>query len=94
MYSQIYYLLRSRVDGQYVSARPNPDSVQGFLLLFSEDFEALSYLNKHASDVADRFSVESISGSQLKGILQRWGFTGIAMVKDSTGPVMEFMEVS
>ncbi|MFY7803509.1 MAG: hypothetical protein ACOVQ7_08790 [Limnoraphis robusta] len=93
MYSQIYYLLRSKIDGQYVTARPNPDSVQGFLLIFSEDFEALSYLNKHARDVADRFSVESISGSQLKAILQRWGFTGVGMVKDSTGPRIEFMEL-
>ena len=94
MYSQIYYLLRSKVDGQYVTARPNPDSVNGFLLLFPEHFEALSYLNKHAGNVADRFSVESISGSQLKSILQRWGFAGIAMVKDSTGPIVEFMDVT
>ncbi|WP_413164359.1 hypothetical protein ACL6C3_00590 [Capilliphycus salinus ALCB114379] len=94
MYSQIYYLVRSKVDGQYVTARPNPDSVQSFLLLFPEHYEALSYLNKHAGDVADRFSVESIPGSQLKGILKRWGFTGIAMVQDSTGPRVEFMEVS
>lgn len=94
MYTQVYYLLRSKADGQYIAARPNPDSVQAFLLLFSEDFEALSYLNKHAGDVADRFSVESIPGSQLKGILQRWGFSGIGVVQDSTGPKIEFMEVS
>ncbi|MDY7021886.1 MAG: hypothetical protein SWJ54_11090 [Cyanobacteriota bacterium] len=93
MYSQVLYLLRSKADGQYIAARPNPDSNQGFLLLFSEDFEALSYLNKHAGEVADRFGVESISGSQLKGILQRWGFTGIAMVKDSTAPTIEFLEL-
>ena len=94
MYTQVYYLLRSKADGQYIAARPNPDSIQAFLLLFSEDFEALSYLNKHAGDVADRFSVESIPGSQLKGILQRWGFSGIGVVQDSTGPKIEFMEVS
>lgn len=93
MYSQVYYLLRSKADGQYVAAHPNPDSNQGFLILFSEDFEALSYLNKHAAEVADQFSVESIPGSQLKGILQRWGLTGIAMVKDSTAPTVEFLEL-
>ena len=94
MFSQVFYLLRSKVDGRYVTAHPNPDSPQGYLLLFSEHFDALSYLNKHASQIADQFSVESIPGSQLKGVLQRWGFTGIGLIKDPILPRIEFMSVN
>ncbi|MEB3887316.1 hypothetical protein [Lyngbya sp. CCY1209] len=93
MFSQVYYLLRSKQDGQYVAAHPDPDKPQGYLLLFSEHFDALSYLNKHGEEVRDQFTVESIAGSQLKGILQRWGFGGVGMVKDPMIPRVEFLAV-
>ena len=94
MLSEVYYLIRSKADGRYVSGRPNPDSSENYLLLFSEHFDALSYLNKHAAELASKFSVESISGSQIKPILQRWGFTGIGIIKDPLLPQIEFMVIS
>lgn len=99
MLSQVYYLIRSREDGSYVAAHPDgSDRAEskdpGYLLMFREHFDALSYLNKYASDVRERFAVESISGSQLKGILTRWGFTGVAMVQDPLLPRVEFLTQS
>lgn len=91
MFAQVYYLIRAKADGSYLSAHPHSDNPQTYLLLFSEQFEALSYLNKHAADLADKFAVESIPGSQMKGVLQRWGFGGIALVKDPLLPSIEFM---
>ena len=93
MFSQIYYLIRSRADGRYLVAKPdtgdNP-TIGGYLLMFREHFDALSYLNTHGSDVADRLAVESISGSQLKGLLYRWGFSGVGIVQDPLIPQIEF----
>ena len=78
MLSEVYYLLRSRVDGKYLVAKPDPNQVEStYLLMFREDFDALSYLNTHGADVAGRFAVESITGNQLKNLLQRWGFKGV-----------------
>lgn len=60
----VYYLIRSRADGRYLLAHPNTNvkpGEPGYLLMFREHFDALSYLNTHGSDVADRFAVESIS---------------------------------
>lgn len=94
MLSDIYYLIRSKADGRYVSGRPNPDSAESYLLLFSEHFDALSYLNQHAAELANKFSVESISGSQIKQILQRWSLTGIGIIKDPLIPQIEFMSIS
>lgn len=94
MLSEIYYLIRSKADGSYVSGRPNPDTAQSYLLLFSEHFDALSYLNKHAPDLVNKFAVESISGTQIKPILQRWGFTGVGMIKDPLLPQVEFLVVN
>ena len=94
MLSQIYYLLRSKVDGSYVSANPDSDSGVKFLLLFREDFDAHSYLNTHAPDVADRFAIESIPGTQLKTILKRWSFQGVGVIKDPLLPNIEFLVVS
>jgi hypothetical protein len=95
MFSQIYYLILSRADGRYLVARTStgadsPDA--GYLLMFRERFDALSYLNAHGLDVADRFAVESVSGTQLKGLLQRWGFTGVGIVQDPLVPQIEFLE--
>ncbi len=91
MLSQIYYLLRSKSDGRYVGANPDPDAATKYLLLFQQDFEALSYLNAHGQDVADKFAVESIASTQLKAILQRWGFQGVGVVQDPLLPTIEFL---
>lgn len=101
MFSQVYYLIRSRTDGSYLVARLNRSQDGGenqsqeasYLLLFSEQYDALSYLNTHAKDVRDRFGVESIPGSQIKEILQRWGFDGIGVVKDPLIPNVEFLRL-
>jgi hypothetical protein len=94
MFSQIYYLILSRADGRYLVAKPQAstqESEESYLLMFRERFDALSYLNAHGSNVADRFAVESVSGNQLKGLLQRWGFTGVGIVQDPLVPQIEFL---
>lgn len=93
MFSEVYYILRARSDGRYVTARPDPDRPSAYLLLFSEQFDALGYLNKHAGDLKEQFAVESITGSQIKPIIQRWGFAGIGMIKDPLLPHIEFILV-
>lgn len=45
MFSEVYYLVRSKADGRYLAALPNREAL-GYLLLFRENFDALSYLNK------------------------------------------------
>ncbi|GAA6621179.1 hypothetical protein [Scytonema sp. NUACC26] len=92
MFSEVYYLLRSKADGRYLVAYPNPDNASTYLLLFRENFDALSYLNTHAGEVANRFSVESLPSSQLGNLLQRWGFTGVGIVSDPLVPNIEFLQ--
>lgn len=97
MFSQIYYLVRSRADGQYLTAHPhtnldeNPTQKPSYLLMFREHYDALSYLNTHAREVADRFAIESISGSQLETLLKRWNFNGVGIVQDPLLPKVEFL---
>lgn len=91
MLSQVHYLIRSRADGQYLAAKP--DGEKGYLLTFREDFDARTYLNTHGSTLADRFGVESVSGTQLKGVLQRWGYAGVALVEDPLLPRVQFLSV-
>lgn len=95
MLSQIFYLVRSRADGQYLVARTKPKGDAppdaGYLLMFKEHADALSYLNTHGGEVAHRFSVEPIPGTQLKSVLQRWGFIGVGMVQDPLIPQIEFL---
>lgn len=99
---QPIYLLRSRADGSYLVAYPNgpapasPDAPPptGYLLVFSADYDALSYLNTHSPEVADQFAVESLVASQLKPVLTRWGFQGIGMVSDPRLPQVEFLKQS
>ncbi|WP_204105436.1 MULTISPECIES: hypothetical protein [Spirulina sp. CCY15215] len=89
---EIHYLIRSHSDGQYLVARPRVnDEKAAFLLLFREHFEALSYLNTHAADIRDRFGVESASQTQLKSIIDRWGFTGVGLVEDPLIPRIQFL---
>ncbi len=94
MFSQIYYLILSRADGRYLVAKPNTgtqDSEAVYLLMFCEHFDALSYLNAHALDVADRFTVESATGTQINNLLKRWGYSGVGIVQDPLVPQIEFL---
>ncbi|NJS16624.1 MAG: hypothetical protein HC787_06395 [Nostocaceae cyanobacterium CSU_2_110] len=91
MLSEIYYLIRSKADGKYLAARPNEDDGSTFVLIFRENFDALSYLNTHARDLVNRLGIESISGSQLKTVLQRWSFNGVGIVTDPLLPKIDFL---
>ena len=94
MLSQVYYIIRSRLDGNYLTANFSQGSratKASYLLMFREDFEALSYLNTHAADLRDRFAVESIPGTQITGLMKRWGFAGVGIVKDPLLPQVEFL---
>ncbi len=94
MQSSVNYLIRSLQDGKYLVARvrvsPNQKE-SAYLLLFAEDYDALSYINTHSRDLRDRLKVESVSSSQLKGLMQRWGYRGIGLVKDPLLPEIEFL---
>ncbi|MEB3357006.1 MAG: hypothetical protein VKK04_09785 [Synechococcales bacterium] len=103
MLSQIYYLIRSRQDGRHLVAHPHPPTPtspdhpppaqnSAFLLLFTDHADALSYLNTHGRDLAHQFAVESATGTQLSGLMQRWGFAGVGMVRDPLLPRIEFMQ--
>jgi hypothetical protein len=97
MFSQVYYLIRSRIDGSYLVAYPtlkddearSPE--QGYVLLFQEHSDALSYLNKYGAGLIDRFSVEFQTGSQIPGVLNRWGYKGVGIVKDPLLPMVDFL---
>jgi hypothetical protein len=91
MFADAYYLIRSKSDGRYLTARPNAEE-SGYLLLFGESFDALSYLNTHAAEVANRFAVESISRTQVRSLLQRWGFIGVGLVTDPLLPKVDFLQ--
>lgn len=94
MFSQVYYVIRSKADGRYVTAHPNSSAqpnAPGYLLMFQENFEALSYINTHGADVAECFAIESVPGSQLKNLLKRWGFVGVGVVQDPLLPRIDFL---
>ncbi|MDB9312382.1 hypothetical protein PN462_04640 [Spirulina sp. CS-785/01] len=92
MLADLNYLLRSNQNGQYIVARPRGEQDRtGFLLLFSEQSEALSYVNTHAGEVRDRFTVEAVTKPQLRDILNRWKFQGVGRVKDPLIPDIEFL---
>ena len=98
MLSQTHYLLRSKKDGQYLAAKPQKDvEVEGenrtYLLIFREHFDALGYLNKYAQDMVDNFAVELVSSPQLKSLLKRWSYFGIALVEDPLIPRIKFFNV-
>ena len=110
MLSQVFYLIRSKADGQYLVARTKAEPKQRadrtggagtidaqavdaqYLLVFKEHYDALSYINTHGADVANRFAVESIAGTQLGNLLKRWGFMGMGMVQDPLLPRIEFLQ--
>jgi hypothetical protein len=93
----VYYLVRSQLNGQYLVAYPEAEfeskNPQGYLLVFSEHFDALSYVNTHAPDLANRCGVESIMPNQLKPLLQRWRYVGIGIVKDALLARIEFLTI-
>ena len=97
MLSQINYVIRSLKDGKYLVARTAQEQEQteaSYLLLFKLDYEALSYINSHAQEFGDRLSVESISPIQLKELLKRWGYQGIALVEDPLLPNINFLKIT
>jgi hypothetical protein len=103
MFADTFYLIRSRQDGQYLVARPRlKDAARsedapppaGFVLLFAEHADALSYLNAHAREYADRFAVEPLPKTQLASLLKRWGFDGCGIVTDPLLPKVEFLSRS
>jgi hypothetical protein len=93
MLSDVYYIVRSKTDGKYLTARIE-DEQPGYLLMFKENFDALSYLNTHAADLANRLAVESLPGSQIGTLLKRWGFAGVGIVNDPLLPKIEFLQHS
>jgi hypothetical protein len=95
MLSELHYLIRSRADGRYLTARV--DGTDGekeirYLLIFREHHEALTYLNTHAAEIAQHFSVETIPASQLKALLLRWGYQGLGQVQDPIEPHIQFLK--
>ena len=86
-----YYIIRSRSDGKYLTARVDDDT-SGYLLLFKEDFEAMSYVNTHAADLANRLTVEPLASNQIGSLLKRWGFAGVGIVNDPLLPEIEFLQ--
>ncbi|MDJ1168970.1 hypothetical protein PMG71_05985 [Roseofilum sp. BLCC_M154] len=85
---QTYYLIRSKNDGQYITAHLGDNQ---YILLFQQDFEAYSYLNTHAPDLTQKFAVETLVSSQLSALLNRWGYQGVGLVQDPLIPRVEFM---
>ncbi len=94
MFAQIHYLIRSKTDGRYLLARLRGEEGEemNYILVFKEDYEALSYLNTHAPDLVRQFGVESITGTQLRGILKRWGYQGIGVVDEPIEPRIQFLQ--
>lgn len=88
-YSLLYYTLRVKQNGQYLGATPNPDRPDRFVLVFREPADALSYLNAHAAGLEDQFAIETIHATQVGGILERWGFAGVGLVRDPRVPELE-----
>ncbi|MGD1903750.1 MAG: hypothetical protein ACFB9N_16095 [Geitlerinemataceae cyanobacterium] len=88
--TDLYYTLRVKQNGQYLSAAPDPDRPTRFVLLFPEAADALSYLDAHASGMGDRFAVETVGTAQLGKVLERWGFVGVGVVRDPRLPDIEF----
>lgn len=101
MLAESYYVVQSRRNGKHLTAHPqrrSPSSPRiaqeadaGFLLLFREKTDALSYLNTHAGDLTPQFQVEPVQRSQLPGLIKRWQFRGVGLVNDPLVPQIEFL---
>ncbi|MCG9891715.1 MAG: hypothetical protein MH252_11640 [Thermosynechococcaceae cyanobacterium MS004] len=93
MLSQTYYVVRSQTSGEYLVAHPSEDRALAFLLVFSQDYDALSYLNAHAPSSRGDGRVETLSGTALRPTLDRWQLTGIGIVSDPLIPQVEFFRI-
>ena len=92
MLLQINYLIRSKKDGKYLVARlPGQDGTENsYLLVFTQDYDALSYINTHGQEYSDLLTVETASPIQLKSLQQRWAYAGFGVVKDPLVPEINF----
>jgi hypothetical protein len=93
MLSQTYFVVRSQTSGQYLVAHPSEDPSIGFLLVFSTDYDALSYVNTHAHSSRGDGRVETIASTSLRPTLDRWQLAGIGMVSDPLIPQIEFFRL-
>jgi hypothetical protein len=93
MLSQTYFVVRSQTSGQYLVAHPSEDPSVGFLLVFSHDYDALSYINAHAHSSRGDGRVETMSTTSLRPTLDRWQLTGIGVVSDPLIPQVEFFKI-
>jgi len=93
MLLQINYLIRSKLDGKYLVARmPEQSGIEAsYLLVFQQDYDALSYINAHGQEFCDRLTVETASPTQLKGLMSRWKYAGFGIVKDPLLPEIQFV---
>jgi hypothetical protein len=93
MLLQINYLIRSKQDGKYLVARmPEQSGIEAsYLLVFQQDYDAMSYINTHGKEFSDHLSVETVSPTQLKGLKERWKYTGFAIVQDPLLPDIQFV---
>lgn len=93
MLLQLNYLIRSNQDGKYLVARvPGQDNTENsYLLVFKQDYDALSYINTHGQEYSDRLTVETASPSQLKSLQQRWAYAGFGLVQDPLVPNIQFL---
>ena len=93
MLLQINYLVRSKQDGKYLVAKmPDKNGIEAsYLLVFQQDYDAMSYINTHGKEFSDRLTVETASPIQLKGLMQRWDYAGFGIVKDPLLPEIEFV---
>lgn len=93
MLLQINYLIRSKKDGKYLVARlPGQDGTENsYLLVFTQDYDALSYINTHGQEYSDLLTVETASPIQLKSLQQRWAYAGFGVVKDPLVPEINFL---
>ena len=93
MLLQVNYLIRSRKDGKYLVARmPEKSGIEAsYLLVFHQDYDALSYINTHGKEYSDRLKVETASPTQLKSLMERWGYAGFGIVQDPLVPDIKFV---
>lgn len=91
MLSQLHYVLRSRRDGQYLTARVAEEKT--YLILFKTDYDALGYVNAQVPEARGSFTPEAVGAGQLKVLLQRWSFQGVGVVEDILEPRIQFLRL-
>jgi hypothetical protein len=91
MLSEFYYVVRSQTSGEYLVAHPSADAADGFLLLFSADYDALSYINTHGGGAG--CAVEMVAATVLPATLKRWELKGVGIVQDPLIPRVQFLRI-